>query len=386
MIKAFSLPGFEKDAELLEDEVESDELEEEQEDHYQGSIGTDVYGELNQHIPCFAHVLQFVGKDGFQQASSINKVLSKVSTIVKHVRKSVNASEILESEKRLQTANVTRWNSQLKMIRSVLRVPDEKLTSLDTQTLTVRKVLEDLVEILTSFETATHCVQGDNIVTSSTIVPCVKVLKSKVDLLSRKYTSRFVATLKASVYSRLGKYEDIHVFLMASALDPRFKLKWCKPVEFNHLKAVLIEEVQKNLQDQGTDMTIQISNSSNEAIQIQESDLEPPAKKMKTFFNDLIGETASSNSIITPNDITLMVEEYLLSPCLPQEENPLEFWKLNQVKYSTLAKLAPQFLCVPASSAPVERLFSIAGKLFRPERCRLTDKRFEELMFIRCNQ
>ena len=56
--------------------------------------------------------------------------------VVKHVRKSVNASEILESEKRLQATNVTRWNSQLKMVRSVLRVPDEKLISLDTQTLT----------------------------------------------------------------------------------------------------------------------------------------------------------------------------------------------------------------------------------------------------------
>ena len=43
-------------------------------------------------------------------------------------------------------------------------------------------------------------------------------------------------------------------------------------------------------------------------------------------------------------------------------------------------------LCVPASSARVERLFSIAGKIFRPKRCRLMDKRLEELMFIRCNQ
>ena len=92
MIKAFSLPGFEEDAECLEDEVESDESEEEQEDNYQGNIGTDVYSELNQHISCFAHVLQLVIKDGFKQASSINKVLSKVSTIVKHVRKSVKAT------------------------------------------------------------------------------------------------------------------------------------------------------------------------------------------------------------------------------------------------------------------------------------------------------
>ena len=104
-------------------------------------------------------------------------------------------------------------------------------------------------------------------------------------------------------------------------------------------------------------MIIQTGNSSNEAVQTQESNLEPPAKKMKAFFDDLIGEIASSNSVVVPNDITLMVEEYLLSPCLPQEENPLEFWKLNQLKYySPLAKLVPQFLCVPASSTPVERL------------------------------
>ena len=51
MIEASSLPGFEEDAELLKDEVESDELEEEQEDNYQGNTGIDVYSEVNQHIP-----------------------------------------------------------------------------------------------------------------------------------------------------------------------------------------------------------------------------------------------------------------------------------------------------------------------------------------------
>ena len=53
--------------------------------------------------------------------------------------------------------------------------------------------------------------------------------------------------------------------------------------------------------------------------------------------------------------------------------------------YPFLAMLAKDVFGVPSSSAPVERLFSIAGKVFTPERCRLTDKRFEQLMFIRCN-
>ena len=35
--------------------------------------------------------------------------------------------------------------------------------------------------------------------------------------------------------------------------------------------------------------------------------------------------------------------------------------------------------------APTERVFSIAGKIFRPERCRLSDAAFEKIMFIRAN-
>lgn len=113
------------------------------------------------------------------------------------------------------------------MIRSILRIPREKLDSLDTHKLTAynRKILEDLVEILTPFETATHCIQGNKVVTSSMVVPCVRVLKSKIDFLNHKYASRFVATLKASINDRLSKYQNIDAFLMASALDPRFKLK-----------------------------------------------------------------------------------------------------------------------------------------------------------------
>ena len=220
MIKAFSLPGFEEEYDdNLEDESDDDSEEEGRENVETLEELEDFYSELNQHVSCFAHVLQLVIKDGFTQAASINKVLNKTSSIVSHVRKSIVSSEILESEKCLKAANVTRWNSQLKMIRSILRIPEEKLQSLDTHKLTAydRKILEDVVEILTPFETATHCIQGDKVVTSSMVVPCVRVLKSTIDSLSHKYTSRFVATLKASINDRLSKYENIDAFLMVGS-------------------------------------------------------------------------------------------------------------------------------------------------------------------------
>ncbi len=126
----------------------------------------------------------------------------------------------------------------------------------------------------------------------------------------------------------------------------------------------------------------QVIEKANEPAEQSSCPQPPPHKKMKTFFDDLlIADKVSSSSTVDAN-----VDEYLQAPLLPQEENPLEFWKVNEMKYPTLAKLVPVHLCIPASSAPVERLFSIAGKVFRPDRCRLKDKTFEELMFIRCNQ
>ena len=68
------------------------------------------------------------------------------------------------------------WPScELKSIKSILRVPEDKLRLLDTVHLTVheRKVLEDLVEILTPFQEATDFAQGENVITSSIVIPCI---------------------------------------------------------------------------------------------------------------------------------------------------------------------------------------------------------------------
>ena len=79
------------------------------------------------------------------------------------------------------------------------------------------------------------------------------------------------------------------------------------------------------------------------------------------------------------------LKEYLLKPTIPGNSNPLGFWKDHADTYPKLAVLAMKHLAVPASSASVERLFSIAGKVFRPNRYNISDKIFETLMFLSSN-
>ena len=49
-----------------------------------------------------------------------------------------------------------------------------------------------------------------------------------------------------------------------------------------------------------------------------------------------------------------------------------------------MSKLAKRYLSVPVSSRPVKQ-FNVAGNIFHPEGCRLTDTVIGNLMFIKCN-
>ena len=201
------------------------------------------------HVRCFAHTLQLVIKDGFKHVGSISKVLGKASAIVSHVKKSIHATEALESEKSLQKATVTRWNSQLTMIHSILRIPKEKLDMLGTSHKLTQydwKVLQDLDENLTPFETATQCIQGDKVVTSSMIVPCICVLKASMAKLSNKFSTRLVSALKTSVDDRLiHSMKNVKPFYLHQRLTLDLSSKWCSSSdEYSSIEAKFVAKVK----------------------------------------------------------------------------------------------------------------------------------------------
>ena len=88
----------------------------------------------------------------------------------------------------------------------------------------------------------------------------------------------------------------------------------------------------------------------------------------------------------TPHD---ELQHYNNSPCIPEQNDPLRYWGVHADILPLLTQLALCHLVVPASSAAVERLFSVGGggvlTFFRPERCRLSDKTFEAHMCIKNN-
>jgi hypothetical protein len=64
------------------------------------------------------------------------------------------------------------------------------------------------------------------------------------------------------------------------------------------------------------------------------------------------------------------------------QDRVTDFISQSRMKWPVIPIKA--FICL-LDQAPVERLFSIAGKIFRPDRCLLTDTTFETLLLIKCN-
>jgi hypothetical protein len=83
------------------------------------------------------------------------------------------------------------------------------------------------------------------------------------------------------------------------------------------------------------------------------------------------------------------VEAWINAPYLPMfDENmkptdPLSYWKDNQVKFPYMTRLVRRVLCVPATSAASERLFSTAGLIITKKRNRLSSETAALLIYLR---
>ena len=307
-------------------------------------------------------------KDGLQKTGAARNVISKASKLVGHVRHSSHATEILGDGPKLQQKNSTRWNSSNKMLKSILKADSDSLSQINspvTLNKTDLKTIREVTDILTPFEEATSQCEGQNHVTSSMVIPFIYCLKAELQELLPKYKSEMLRTLISSVDRRLKIFEDSDIFQIATILDPRYKLTWCQEDQLEEVKTLLVNKFKA---------FSPVSQSSN-------SEPASPPKKSKLLRHLPGNRSQPPPPSTTPQEI----ESYLNSPLLDEDCNILQFWCAHKTKYPTLAALARKYLCVPASSAPVERLFSMAGKVFTKERSRLTDSHFEDLMFIKCN-
>ena len=286
------------------------------------------------------------------------------------------------------------------------------LKSLDYQ------MLGEFVSLLTLFAEATIITQAQYTPSISIVAP--SILAIYYDLLleraNLKHASNLCESLLESLLSRFGgmleqmllvidisekkknkRFYDLFkdpVFLLAPFLDGRFRLNWI-------LGSSLSEETQEELSskiqqlvleqcvllertnaasrtlDNDNPTTIPITQTQSSSVSAATS---PTTPKRKYLFANVVKETKKPKS-----DPFSYIKDEIFKYLNDENTDPIVLLKAPTI-YPTLSKLATKILSIPATSAPVERVFSQSGFLFRQHRASMTRTTLQQLTMLKCNR
>lgn len=278
---------------------------------------------------------------------------------------------------------VKRIIQQESRIRLVLAA-DRKVAHL-TPTWQDMEVLKSIDSALSPLSFLTDILSGETYVTVSAVIPMLQLIKT--NLLKQEDDTQLTKDIKERVItdleSRYSVQGDVmEILQLATFLDTRFKSKPFNDAETDYLKMVITDQCD----DDSSPVSTQSADSKNPAV-------EPPAKKPKTlgtFFKEHDGDNvqqslSSSESLPLTELCKKELENYLCSPNLDFEKDPLAWWRSVSVKYPHLSHVARKYLCVCATSSPSEQVFSCSGNIVTPLRASMNPSKVDMFTFLSKN-
>jgi hypothetical protein len=96
----------------------------------------------------------------------------------------------------------------------------------------------------------------------------------------------------------------------------------------------------------------------------------------------LLGNYYDDCRVIIPQTAAEEVEMYGNEKPIPTSQNPFKWWKENCENFPKLAFLARKLACIPATSVPSERVFSLAGGTVTKLRASFDPDSVDKLVFL----
>lgn len=339
-------------------------------------------------VHCFLHILDLVIRDSIFDQRAVIDLCAKVRRISSHFSHSAlgcNELKKLQTEQGVKQPLITvqdvptRWNSTYMMLKRALLLKRPILLYTANHDIPILssnewRLLEKLLHILQPFYEITKQVSSEMSCLSD-VIPHVVALER---YLLKPGNDSGIQTTKKSLQNALKKRllsrGNLNIleeknYVISTALDPRYKLKYMKE-ERKTVEKWLLETLQSTQSTK--DLTKDTDSEEEEILQPVDSNeggLPVISGLLKeTIHNnfmacyddeDDVEPTLTTKSAATASKATVTDELklYYNSPTIPRSHDPFAFWKENRRTYPGISELARRYLSCPASSVYSERLF-----------------------------
>ncbi|KAM8723706.1 E3 SUMO-protein ligase ZBED1-like isoform 2-T2 [Acanthopagrus schlegelii] len=345
-------------------------------------------------LQCFGHRLHLAIENAMKDpridraVGICKKLVSSFSYSWRRKKELARAQKELKlPEHGLKTECPTRWGSRQAMIERVLEQHKaiSQVLSSDRKSRHLlpswqdTEILEAIYKSLHPLTEFTDALSSEKYVSVSFVKPVLHLFTSSI-LKVNDDDPELTNTIKTKILTYLEeKYKDPEtqdLLNLASALDPRFKLRYTSEDRVAPIQARLMSEMAASLS---------MGPSDGGTADRAEDDAPSTSKKKKTL-GSFFKITERARPTHPPQQaLATELQSYLQCADLDSEENPLDWWREHQRVYPRLSKLAKKYLGIPATSAPSERVFSTGGNIVTCLRSSLKPESVDRLVFLAKN-
>lgn len=384
----------------------------------------------NQHFRCLAHVInlsvqdilslmeiendnfcaeQPTNEDGEQIEDTfiviqetdncIVKVVKKVRQLHNKIRNTESLTNKLENccnildikYKKPISDSKTRWNSSFEMLKTAYHLKsaldmlcknnkDINQYLLKAEEWNFIKLITDFLE---DFKKVSEKISGEKYVTLPLAVVAFNCLLDKIEKKSfvlddkvdrNQNDEKLIQAFQKGRDKLIKHYNKCNwIYCVSLILDPRIKAEGLDLTTWGR-------EMKKQTLEKFKSLYKEYYDEYSNEKEIKE----PSAKKRKTDNNN--ENTIDFEILFLKSDVTSdwekEINNYLQSPRPGPKTDILVWWKNYSSAYPIISRMAKDILCIPATSVPIERVFSEASQVVTKNRCSLENQSMRELICI----
>ena len=374
---------------------------------------------IDEHVRCIAHILNNACESGFK--GGMKNAINRCKALAADTHKSSKTCDLIREHcelvgiayvKIIQPVK-TRWHSVYMTMTSVIRLKKALLNlkaNADRDNRHAEKLIghiptkaqfesmEALLPYLKQIKDFSERLSSEKEPTIHMVIPTMMALNTAAALTGNAgdFQTSFLTYLNSRV-PNFGR-NDIN-WALGGFLHPRYKgtvliSSATDSHIFEDTKACIVARVSKLLELEKSSPPEAAPAAAAPGSASANPGLDEAMDESQWSAVDKYLEESSILAIDDPapaapedKSIKLQIDLYLNK--LPRHKlgdgDVLAYWKSQEDIVPDLARFARSILCIPASSASSERLFSLAGRTITTQRTGISSARAEQLIYVHQN-